>query len=151
MHRQGKGCTAQRSMDPLDVGAHSLPGPRGRPCLGPHRLDQAGSPTHSHQDWRGKAFLAPLDQYSFFSFCDQGWPQGLAGLAALPSLTLPRSLHSLTAKGFCGRTGEETPQVLKGASQKLHGLSLMEEMKENSKKQRDASSQTHVAKTKNIY
>ena len=106
---------------------------------------------HSRQDWRGKAFLAHLDQYSVFSICDQGWPQGLAGLPALPSLTPPRSLLSLTADDFCGRTGEETLQALKEDSQKLDGLSLMEEMKENSKEQMDANFQSDVAKTKNIY
>jgi len=43
------------------------------------------------------------------------------------------------------------PQALKEDSQKLDGLSLMEEMKENSKEQMDANFQSDVAKTKNIY
>ena len=86
-----------------------------------------------------------------FGICAWKIPQIEEPGTALPSLTPPRSLLSLTAEDFCGRTGEETPQALKEDSQKLDGLSLMEEMKEKSKEQMDANFQSDVAKTKNIY
>lgn len=90
----GRGCTAQRTMN--------RPVLRGLTV----RLDPEDGLVLVLTDWTGRftrpvtsrleskgLLCSPPDQYSFFSRCDQGEPQGLPGLPALPSPTLPRGLH----------------------------------------------------------
>lgn len=138
----GKGCTpAQAGMDPLSVGAHSLPMDPERltPCLGPHRLDRAEFtyPFTFTSRLGGKGLPCSSGSSTVSShFVTKGGP-GLAGLAALPSLTLPRSLHSPSlAKASAAGTEKKPMSPEREPHRNCHGLSLMEEMKENSKKQR---------------